>query len=600
MGRIIKKGNNLYTIALILFFLSVASQLITLGYPIPGDSVVFADITEKFHNQNYITHISESALNKVLPLYSFISSIFMSLTNAPDAIRLLSILSSSLTIVLIYLFARAMKLSTLVSILVALLVLFNPWYFYYTSTLPLTESLSVFLVTFAYFLYYLEHRYLSAIFFSLSIMTRHTNALFVIPICFLYFLKIFRSCKNNKHNKYYKLKTLKDMYPQIKILLLFSLIVFSPFVLWMGYNSYNQVDIQDTDYVGHLELNPNKGLSIVPVYFQVLGEYILKVLPIMFLFLLPLIIINYFFVLNYKKCSKHKLMEKPITKFWNKVVRKVRDKEKVFWILILIAFLLHLLFYSWWVAIMVDQFFQGIWEKIRYLVLFIPLFTLMAFRFDLISLLSEAYKKINKSKSYKKRSGKYKKVYCFMLNKRLLCFILLLIFISLTGFVNLGFVKDHVDKVIPSKSIYAQRSWHQHQAISLFYNYLGEQEIQKGVVVIGVLSKESEMGHINYYLGDYFNKGSVKINYIALKTQEKLTNKEVNTTIQKNNNYFEDKLVFIFSEFSKEDTINRLKEYSVIEDIKIKKVIQTKSQPFVSLFSTEGLYINKQTIVEIN
>ncbi|MBT6041758.1 hypothetical protein HOH15_07540, partial [Candidatus Woesearchaeota archaeon] len=75
---------------------------------------------------------------------------------------------------------------------------------------------------------------------------------------------------------------------------------------------------------------------------------------------------------------------------------------------------------------------------------------------------------------------------------------------------------------------------------------------------------------------------------------------EVNTTIQKNNNYFEDKLVFIFSEFSKEDTINRLKEYSVIEDIKIKKVIQTKSQPFVSLFSTEGLYINKQTIVEIN
>ncbi|MFH1439367.1 MAG: glycosyltransferase family 39 protein [Candidatus Woesearchaeota archaeon] len=567
MQKINGKLKKEFIIIVFLFFFALSSKLITLWYPIPSDSIVFADIAEKFHDNSYVSGISESSLTKVPPLYPLIASVFMYFTNAPDAIRILSILSSSLTILIIYLFARIMKLSKFVSILAALLVLFNPWYFYYTATLPLTESLSVFFVLLAFLLYYLKYRYLAAIFFSLAVITRYTNALFVVPICFLYLIDIFH------HYKSRKLRGFNGMYHKIKTLLIFSLIVFSPFVLWTCFNTYNQVNIQDTDYIGHIENNPNKGLAIIPVFFNVLVEYIFKALPIMFIFLLPLIIINYFIISNYKKYSNFQKY-------------KLTNQERKFWNVIFIAFILHLLFYTWWVAIMVDQFFPLVWEKIRYLVLFVPLFTLMAVRFDLRIFVFNFYKKIN---------YKIKKIYNFIFDRKILSVLILLIFIFLSGFVNFGFVKDQVDKVIPSNSIYAQRSWHQHQVISLFDDYLDEQNIHDDIVVIGVLSHESELGHINYYMGDYLNFGTVKIDYIALNTKDKLTKKELNLTIEENVNYFNDKLVFIFSEFNEEDTVDRLREYSLIEDIKINKIMQNNNLPHVYIFEVAWLNINNNS-----
>ena len=77
------------------------------------------------------------------------------LDNPVTSLKITSTVISSLTLVVVYLFARRLNLSISLSVIATLLVLFNPFFLYYAGgILPLAESLSVFLFTLGFFFYF--------------------------------------------------------------------------------------------------------------------------------------------------------------------------------------------------------------------------------------------------------------------------------------------------------------------------------------------------------------------------------------------------------------------------------------------------------------
>ena len=563
-----KKTNKDLLILLLLLLISFLVISPTLNYPLQGDTVYYADIIDHFFDHEYA---DPNYSNKILPLFTLVSLIFKPFASSVMAIRLSSMLWSSLTIITIYMLSRKLQLSKQLSIIISLLVLFNPWYLYYTATLPLTESLSVFLVTLAYLLFYNDKIYFSSIIFSLAIMTRYTNALFVLPTLLWYGFILLKSLFNSLFSSEKKEIFNSSNKKLIGKIIMISIILILPVLLWTGYNAFNDAALNKTDYANHFIYNPNKGFALIPVYFGVLLEYIFKALPIMFLLLLPLLIINYIIILlDYRKRLDY-------NEYDHKEYDNITKKEKIFWWIVLLGFIFHLLFYSFWVAIMKDVLFPHVWEKIRYLVLFIPVFTLMAFRLEI-------------------KIPAFNRIHLHTLNhlfnrKIMGILLLLLLFIPAASYLNYGFVKDKFDAFYPTSSVYAQRSWHQTQGIALFNRYLEENNIINATV-LGVLSSDSENEHKNYYMQEYLNSGKTTIEYVGLKTMPKLTRKDIKTTFEQDKQFLNNKRAFIFSEFNDEETINRLQKHTAIKDIKLKELLRTNYQPYVFLFEIEQLVIN--------
>jgi len=173
---------------ILLFILAVVIKLPSWEYPIAGDSNLYAELTENLgENFSYSSPIDDKGMTPhgtVPPLFPLFSvPFFLIFKSGVYAIKFSSMFWSALTILVVYIFSRALRLNRLNSLLISALVLFNPWFFYFNGILPLSESLTNFLLILGIFVYFLRRNSLSyllaGLIFGLAIITRFTAGFFV-------------------------------------------------------------------------------------------------------------------------------------------------------------------------------------------------------------------------------------------------------------------------------------------------------------------------------------------------------------------------------------------------------------------------------------
>lgn len=196
---------------ILLFILAILTKLPTLEYPIAGDSNLYAELTEnlgrKFEYSSPIYDNGKVPHGIVPPLFPLFSVPFLFIFGkSVYAIKFSAMFWSALTILVVYLFSRALRLNRLNSFLISALVLFNPWFFYFNGVLPLSESLANFLLILGIFVYFLRRNsasYLLAGFiFGLAIITRLTSGFFVFLFIIFSLSELVRK-KNLTKNIYF-------------------------------------------------------------------------------------------------------------------------------------------------------------------------------------------------------------------------------------------------------------------------------------------------------------------------------------------------------------------------------------------------------------
>jgi len=183
-----------------------------------GDSASVATLVKNL-SENFSYSINGQPHLHWPPLFPLIAAVINILLDNPvTSLKITSTVISSLTLVVVYLFARRLNLSISLSVIATLLVLFNPFFLYYAGgILPLAESLSVFLFTLGFFFYFSEGGLLlSAVLFGLCTLTKLNYLGYFIPFLFLH--------------AYYFIKTRKILHLNFLILILL------PSLLWLMRN----------------------------------------------------------------------------------------------------------------------------------------------------------------------------------------------------------------------------------------------------------------------------------------------------------------------------------------------------------------------------
>ncbi len=190
-----------FYIILFLFILAIATKIPSWNYPISGDSNYYAELTEhiatNFAYSSPISSGSDLPHGNYPPLFPLFSvPFFLIFGKSVYAIKFSAIFWSSLTIVFVYLFSRFLKIKRTESFFVSLLVLFNPWFFYFNGILPLSESLASFLLILGILIYFLKKSLssylLAGLIFGLAIITRFTSGFFIILFVLFSVYNIFR------------------------------------------------------------------------------------------------------------------------------------------------------------------------------------------------------------------------------------------------------------------------------------------------------------------------------------------------------------------------------------------------------------------------
>jgi len=198
-------------ILIVLFFLAIFLKMPSWNYPIAGDSNLYAELTENLGTDfTYSSPINDKGMTPhgtVPPLFPFFSvPFFLIFKSAVYAIKFSAMFWSALTILVVYLFSRALKLNRINSLLISALVLFNPWFFYFNGIFPLSESLANFLLILGIFVYFLRRSSISYLFagliFGLAIITRFTSGFFVFLFIIFSLSELIRK-KNLIKNIYF-------------------------------------------------------------------------------------------------------------------------------------------------------------------------------------------------------------------------------------------------------------------------------------------------------------------------------------------------------------------------------------------------------------
>jgi len=198
-------------ILIALFFLAILLKIPAWNYPIAGDSNIYAELTENLGEDfSYSSPIYDKGMiphGTVPPLFPLFSvPFFLIFKSGVYAIKFSSMFWSTLTILVVYLFSRALRLNRLNSLLISALVLFNPWFFYFNGILPLSESLANFLLILGVFIYFLRKSSLSyllaGLIFGLAIITRFAAGFFVFLFIIFSLFELFRK-KNILNNIYF-------------------------------------------------------------------------------------------------------------------------------------------------------------------------------------------------------------------------------------------------------------------------------------------------------------------------------------------------------------------------------------------------------------
>ncbi len=198
-------------ILIVLFFLAIFLKMPAWNYPIASDSNLYAELTENLGTKlEYSSPICDEGMTPhgtvplLFPLFSV--PFFLIFKSGVYAIKFSAMLWSALTILVVYLFSRALRLNRLNSLLISALVLFNPWFFYFNGIFPLSESLANFLLILGIFVYFLRRSSISYLFagliFGLAIITRFTSGFFVFLFIIFSLSELIRK-KNLIKNIYF-------------------------------------------------------------------------------------------------------------------------------------------------------------------------------------------------------------------------------------------------------------------------------------------------------------------------------------------------------------------------------------------------------------
>lgn len=525
----------------LLFVLSFITKIPTLDYPLQGDSVIYAELMENIYNgKGYV--FQDQAFTKYPPLFSLMSVPFFALfTNPVLALKVSAIFWHSLTICLIYVFARLFLLPRILSVLASLLVLFNPWFFYYTGVLSLSESLGIFLVMLGLLLFYLKHHYFSGLIFGLSLITRYTMGVFVIPLLIYYSLPLLKYLFSKKPKQLTTI--IKEKGKEIRRIIIMTFLTFLPLLIWVASNVVNKTNLFTQGYTPEVIRFTEEGIFKAIPFFQALTTFMVVILPLVFLGLVFFILWNF------------------IKLFFPSHEENGKDNKTYFWKICFWAFLINILFFSWWISIE-QVFFPFIWERIRFIVPFIPVFTLFAL-----------------TKPLPLPSTLFKKIF----SRKWVGFLTLIIFIMLTSLLSFGVVKDTFDSFYPTRDIYTQRSSHQAEALQ-FINHnleLNYDSKHGSVIIIGVLSPQSGNEHKNYFLSEHFKES---IMYLPVRIDpDEMLKEEVNETLSIHPEIL-DQPIYILSEYSLEETTKIITEKTTIPLQTITLVFATDAEPKVYVY----------------
>jgi hypothetical protein len=374
---------------------------------------------------------------------------------------------ASLVVVMIYLLSlRFMERKF--AIVVGLLTLFNPWFFYFTTALPLSEAMTTFFVVAAYFLYNFEDKkksnYLSAFCFGLAVLSRYTAGIFALPFLIAKGMTIIKEITIEiKKAKREKLFLSKELLSNLVSPVLFILLVLVPALLWLSFTITQTNDISTHGYIG--PLLTQSSLSLKTVLYN--SFLVLIIVPL--LLLLGMVI---FFAYGL---------------FRIKIIDMLHKNSAKLWKYLLISFFMMLLFGIFWFSIF-SPYFPYIWEKLRFFVSFIPLLTFFSM--------------VGFQELWKTAKLSYKQL--------LMIFLSILLLISFIGasYITFGFVKERVDFIFPTREIFTQKAYLQSKAIAAInaesdsYNSAAQQQnVSKRVIAI--LSEQSirdkEQKHFSYF-----------------------------------------------------------------------------------------------------
>ncbi len=530
-------------IMLVLFTLSCAVKFPTINYPLSGDASVYAELTKNlYQHQSYAIN---GVFHTVYPfLFPMLSVPLMLFTDNVIALKLASFFWSSLAVVLLYLLARRLSFDKKLATITALLLLFNPWFFYFTATFPLSESLATVLIMLAYFTYDFDTHYssssskessqkaslLSALFFAAAILTRYTAAIFLIPIAVVKAIEILNA--KNWKNKNGNNNIIKNNF-------LFLIIAMLPPLLWIVLTFLKTQNFATHSYFG-IFVNQN------PITISLLINNAIKIIFIApFLLLLGLILFS-FLTLSY------------FLKYRN------MDKEHYFtkstiWHYVLASYLLNLVIAIIWFSLYPKNFVH-IWEQLRFFVPFLPFMILFSM--------------LSANIVYKKYKMALNKVFTIIFSA------ILIISIIATFYVNYGFVKDNADRMFQVREFFVQKAYHQEQAIDFINDQLENKEdenMQTDDMVIILLSQQTIRDRQDIQFKNYFESNN-------LYDLNQSPNPQFVFPSGVNQVYRE---YYIYSEFNQEETelalknkniqfsaLNQLKTYGRTSKITIFQLIQ--------------------------
>ena len=317
-------------IILCLFMLAFLTKIPTLDYPIMGDSKEYAELTESItYNHAYSSPVFSGGNvphDKRPPLYPLSSSIFLILSkNVVLSLKLSTILWSSLAIVLVYFFSRKIKFNRFESTIISLLVLFNPWFFYFTGVQACSEGLAVFLIMLGMLMFMFRKNKIcyaiSGLSFGLAILARYPSAVFLLP--FLIYCSIMILKKKN-----------------IRDNLTFALFSTLPIAAWLMRNLIALNKILPGGYMS-ATASLNKSLFY---FISNIAKQLFIITPVALTILFPFAITGIIIIFK---------------------------EKKLIWRLFLIGCCINYLFFSWW-------YFVGITVMLRMLIPTIPLLTVLS------------------------------------------------------------------------------------------------------------------------------------------------------------------------------------------------------------------------------
>ncbi len=136
-----------------LFLFALLIRLPVMGYPVVQDSAIYAGLAEQLHDSGRYWYEGQPHI-KYPPGTPLLASFLVDFVKPGTAVRLISVLFSSLTIALAFLFMRHLSVRRDLAAVLSAIILFNPWFLYFTTVLSLSEGAgSFFLLLGLFFLY---------------------------------------------------------------------------------------------------------------------------------------------------------------------------------------------------------------------------------------------------------------------------------------------------------------------------------------------------------------------------------------------------------------------------------------------------------------